>query len=401
MGQRTTNKKVCRRKKASKDAKMPTGTTTNTVVNISNVPLLSAEWDLLSSGLSFCPKPSQIDQFQLEEDIQQFFRRLHLKEFFHDVEGDENDNHPFKKKSKWAPPCNKDPALETYVKAVRDDIHWALNSGSVHQTRHNLTSTERKALLLLRSRSNTVIKPADKGSATVVMSRQDYLDKVISHLQNEEYYFKLDEEPTSRYAEEITCFLTEMMDRQAIDKETFKYLRPQDPRTSQFYILPKIHKEGNPRRPIVSSCGVPMKRIYQFVDHHLHPLVVKRILSYIKDTTDFLLKLQSIRVPLRSLLLTLDVSALYTNIPHEGGIMACRKLLNTRDVLESPMEDIIKLITLILKWDFSFNNEHYIQKKERQWGHVWPPRIRIYAWMTSRDEFLPMWTERRPRSGDI
>ena len=127
------------------------------------------------------------------------------------------------KKIQMDVPCNRDPALQTYVKAVRDDIHRALNSGQVHvhQTPDNFTSTERKALLSLRSMSDIVIKPADKGSATVVMSTQDYLDKVMSHLWNEKYYLKLDEEPTSCYAKEITCRLREMTDRQVIDKETF------------------------------------------------------------------------------------------------------------------------------------------------------------------------------------
>ena len=46
--------------------------------------------------------------------------------------------------------------------------------------------------------------PTDKGSATVMVSKQDYLDKVMSHLRNEKYYLKLDEELTSRNAEEIT-----------------------------------------------------------------------------------------------------------------------------------------------------------------------------------------------------
>ena len=78
-------------------------------------------------------------------------------------------------------------------------------------------------------------------------------------------------------------------------------------------------------------------------------MVVKSIPSYIKDTTDFLLKLQFVRVPPGSLLLILDISALYANIPHEEGIRACRKLLNTRDVLEPPTEDIIKLVMLIRK----------------------------------------------------
>ena len=39
----------------------------NTVVNISNVPLSPSEIQLLSRGLSFCPKPSKIDQFQLRK----------------------------------------------------------------------------------------------------------------------------------------------------------------------------------------------------------------------------------------------------------------------------------------------------------------------------------------------
>ena len=171
-----------------------------------------------------------------------------------------------------------------------------------------------------------------------------------------------------------------MTDRQVIDKETFKCLWPIDPRTSRFYILPNIHKEGNPGRPIVFSCGAPRERISQFVDHHLCPLVIKRILSYTKDTTDFLLKLQSVRVPSGSLLLTLDASALYTNIPHEEGIRACRKLLNTRDVLEPTTKDIVKLVTLLLKRNnFSFNNEHYIQKKGMAMGtRMAPSYVNIF-----------------------
>ena len=92
-------------------------------------------------------------------------------------------------------PHNRDPALETYMKVVRDDIHRALNSRPVCQTCDDMSSTERKALLLLRSRSDIVIKPVDNGSTIVVMSRQDYLDKVMSHLQNEKFYMKVDEKP--------------------------------------------------------------------------------------------------------------------------------------------------------------------------------------------------------------
>ncbi|KAJ8044656.1 Neuromedin-U receptor 2 [Holothuria leucospilota] len=46
--------------------------------------------------------------------------------------------------------------------------------------------------------------------------------------------------------------------------------------------------------------------------------------SYIQDTTHFLRILKDVKsLPSNSLLVTMDVSALYTNIPHEEGVLAC------------------------------------------------------------------------------
>ena len=89
-----------------------------------------------------------------------------------------------------------------------------------------------------------------------------------------------------------------------------------NPKPGQFYILPKIHKQGNPGRPTVSSNSHPTERISQFVDYHLKPLV-QTTQSFIKDTTHFLNKLEQLgQLPQNALLVTLDVSSLYTNIPH-------------------------------------------------------------------------------------
>ena len=71
-----------------------------------------------------------------------------------------------------------------------------------------------------------------------------------------------------------------------IDDESAKYLKENSPKPGRFYTIPKMHKQGNPGRPIVSSNSHPTERISQFVDHHLQPLVTK-LPSYIKDTTHF------------------------------------------------------------------------------------------------------------------
>ena len=55
-----------RKKRSQKNNTEQENININTVVNISNVPLSDSEISLLSRGLSFCPKPSSIDIFQIK-----------------------------------------------------------------------------------------------------------------------------------------------------------------------------------------------------------------------------------------------------------------------------------------------------------------------------------------------
>ena len=56
------------------------------------------------------------------------------------------------------------------------------------------------------------------------------------------------------------------------------------------------------------------------------------------------------------------------------GKMVCKELLNTKTVQEPPTDDVVKLITLILmKNNFSFNNEHYLKLKGTAMGTCMAP----------------------------
>ncbi|KAL9972658.1 hypothetical protein ACROYT_G019009 [Oculina patagonica] len=115
-----------------------------------------------------------------------------------------------------------------------------------------------------------------------------------------------------------------------INKETHRYLTPQDPKAGRFYILPKIHKPRNPGRPIVSANGHPTEKISEFVSYHLNPLV-QMLPSYIKNTTDLLNKLNDIdTLPSSTILVTLDVSSLYTNIPTNEALPNINKILRKK-----------------------------------------------------------------------
>ena len=110
-----------------------------------------------------------------------------------------------------------------------------------------------------------------------------------------------------------------------IDDKTMEYLTPEDPKPGRFYLLPKIHKENNPGRPIVSVNGHPTEKISEFIDFHLRPFV-ENLPSHIKDTIDYLKKMENLTIPENTTLVTMDVTFLYTNIPHDDGIAACRKI---------------------------------------------------------------------------
>ena len=75
-------------------------------------------------------------------------------------------------------------------------------------------------------------------------------------------------------------------------------------------------------RPIVSGSCCPTAQISRFVDSQLRPLVVD-LPSYLKDTTEFVCHINKINkthtLPTNSLLVSADVTSLYTNIQHADG----------------------------------------------------------------------------------
>ena len=190
----------------------------------------------------------------------------------------------------------------------------------------------------------------------------DYIHEAERQLSNSTCYRKLTKDPTPDIIRELKKAVNLMYDNETIDKWTMRYLTPNHIRTAKFYLLPKIHKPGNPGRPIVSSMGSPTENISHFVDYHLRPLVTA-LPSHIQDTTHFLSKLLKLScLPQNTLLVILDVTSLYTNIPHEEGTRACEEILDTRPSQDPPTKELCHLIhTILSNNSFMFNGSYYLQ----------------------------------------
>ena len=85
--------------------------------------------------------------------------------------------------------------------------------------------------------------------------------------------------------------------------------------------------------------------------------------SYIKDTTEIINKLASAKtIPPDVLLVTMDVTSLYANIPHVDGVDACSKFLNDHCVTDISTDVLCSLIAFILTHNICvFHNHDYLQ----------------------------------------
>lgn len=347
-------------------------TSPNAVINLSNTILNNHELSLLSKGLSFCPTPSKTDPLELHRDIHLFNRRLRLAYFFQDQTNSFVPN-PFRPQSGWVPRNGINSDLDTFINITSFLIGKPTTSTATYS---NLSQNEIKALTSLRNNHNIVIKSADKGGAIVIMNRKDYLLEAERQLYNPEHYSEVQSDLTPNIIKEINNFIQRV--KQHLSKELTIYNTIKTARTPLFYLLPKIHKPGNPGRPIVSATGGPTEKLSATVDYFLKPLAQK-VDSYLQDTKDFLNKINSLgRIPPHSLLVTADVSALYTSIPHRDGILTAKKALDTRVILNPPTWILLRFLHFVLtKNCFSFNNKHYLQIQGTSMGTICAPNYAI------------------------
>ena len=199
------------------------------------------------------------------------------------------------------------------------------------------------------------------------MNTKDYLTKIHTHLQDRNAYKPLTYNLTSATVND-TCTFIEYIDSQhIIDKATKEFLLlPKNNRTLSFYRLPEIHMSSCPLRPIVSGCDGPTDHLSTYVTHFIQPLASNPS-PHVKHTKHFLNLIEKLPpLPPNALLVTADVTSLYTNIPHQEGratviyfMEECKHLLPTNC---PPLHIVRIILDFILKHSpFKFMDTHIHQ----------------------------------------
>jgi hypothetical protein len=304
-----------------------------------------------------------VNKKELLQDINKFNRKIKLKAHFGTSLPKEGLY--FKNESQWEP-SNVHHTVKTFSEDLKNRVTESLNNDGLNLTmnRKNLSKKEEKAMNDLKNREDIVICKADKGGAVVITDVDDYVNEANRQLSDQRFYKKVEENPTALHAALVDNAIDNLKLNGHLEEKMAEQLKTNNPKTPRMYLLPKIHKPGNPGRPVVSSIGCHTERISKYVDHHLQPLN-QNLESYVKDTTDFLKKLENIpEIPEEAVLVTMDVRSLYTNVPNDEGVEAVKTYLRNRN---QPGDGILaKIISTFLMLiltlnNFVFNDQNYVQ----------------------------------------
>ena len=266
-----------------------------------------------------------------------------------------------------------------------------------------------------------IIKSADKRSVVVLCGRDSYVKEAGKQLSDKQFYEPADNAYSDVLVREFISFNEASFKRGARDETTKNFLMPTLPtRTPLFYLLPKIHKKGVPGRPVVSGCDAPTENMSRYIDFFLQPLVSK-IPSYVRDTKHFLQTILGTkqRYPKGTLLITLDVKRLYTNIPHHEGIEACCNAFQHTTVSpKPPLWFFRKCLEYILKRNYFKRGDScdkqimitakgcrcaaclaniFLDQLERQMLHSAPNNLRPLLWKHFIDQIFLIWVHGRTK----
>jgi hypothetical protein len=336
------------------------------VKNLSNIQLSDAQLLALSKGLKHIPTPPKPDRHQLVSDVNLFHRRMRIRHIMRNKKS--TTFHKFRLPSKWTPLDSGNIALEDYLERTKSEISHL----RFKQPQNNISREERKALNDLSNNPNIIIKKYDKGRGICLMNKHDYTQVGLNHLSSHHYEL-IPFDSTTESANEIHALLHEMHEKRFIDSDALLFVDPiyQDIHTSEMYFLPKLHKKPTNNnlfeaRPIVSGINSATYSISSYLDYFLSPIAASQS-TYIRDSTDIILKLQNISLPPNALLAAIDIKAMYTNINHQMAIKHASEAYDSSKIKygmnKPPTEYISKLISLVLENNtFKFAGLNYKQK---------------------------------------
>lgn len=356
------------------------------IVNFSNYDPSQAELSLLARGFKFCPTPAKPDYIQLEVDVNETIRKIELKcQFNNTTNSTISELEPLiQKKSNYIPTESKEPILNSVTKRLK---LFSKNLQKIpnNKVRDNISKVERDAIQSLKANVDIFLTSVDKGSTIIILNRTDYIKIIETILSDENKYKKETKNPNNKHLKSLKDFTKDFSNCFDTKGKELDFVLNFDVKLANFYGLPKLHKCTSvidiirktnniylktplptdlTFRCITAGIDSPFSKLSNLLDKILKPLSPK-VISYIKDSTDFLNKkpkeFQNNAEDLE--FITCDIKNMYNNLPLDLVLEAITFWLETYpELINSRFTPnfILSGLQLVLSnSSFKFNDKSY------------------------------------------
>ncbi len=351
---------------------------------------------LIGRNLNFCVCTSKRlpqDTF----DLDRLTRDIRLRFNF---AGQTNETDDFIRKlyipSTWSPPITP-PFIENGIRAFGAALKNLDATGQQQQQQSNgpnLRPAERQRLIEIRKDPSVLVTNTDKNLDPVIIDTATYIRRALQdHLLNSKNYTRLEQADAEKRLEDLYLEAQQLISdivkahgdsetlhqyfkRAYLSKDTTsscsKNERPNNVNFSNFYILPKIHKNPWKTRPVASQCGSVLEPIARWLDYMLQQ-VLHLCPCYLKNGEELqnLLKQQG-RVPKDTVIYSMDATSMYSNIDTDHGLDVLKRWLDLhkQEILDLPggtwnsksFTCVIQGMTLVMRNNLiRFGDTYWIQ----------------------------------------
>ncbi|BHF67272.1 hypothetical protein SprV_0301029800 [Sparganum proliferum] len=257
--------------------------------------------------------------------------------------------------------CQKQATEETRS-LIRHQVSSLLMA---HRPREVLSKVERDVLREVKADKDLVIVPADKGRSTAVLDRTDYLEKAKGLLEDRQFYAPCATNSLKALTCGINATLLSWENSGAITPTDRRMARPQDTALARFCGLPKVHKDDAPLQPILLLKGTPTYGLAKWLFRRLKFLTAESDTT-VSSSAQFLEQLKGVSLHPNEVMVSFDVTSLFTSISQDLAIETIELLLQSKyDETENRLghAQILHLLKPCLRTYFTFDGTIYEQVK--------------------------------------
>lgn len=214
-----------------------------------------------------------------------------------------------------------------------------------------------KSMKNLKSQ-NLVITKADKGNRVVVLDKDEYIRRTEEMLATEEFQ-ELDKSPLSKCVSEVNSALKDI--RHIMSEDEKKSVKTSNPKIPKLYTLPKIHKEGDKMRPIVSQIDSPTYKVSKWLLKNFKILEKFESLS-VRNSYEFIDETKQLTLSEDEVLISFDVKSLYPSVPVKKALKLLEDWLKKNGLVKKRIDEFVKLTKLCIEQKYlQFNERFYLQ----------------------------------------